>query len=154
MIGQVAPIDHRYAPLAALGTYWVARREVPGLQIVLVDGSLAISDRSRRDLEQIADAAGGDPDVHLLTPEAGLRPQDLNALEQAMAVTLQLAVPRGFGWGLAECQWKARPAVVGRHGQLPEQVGEGDSGMVVGGASEAAGAVVRLLRDPTLAAAL
>ena len=71
-----------------------------------------------------------------------------------MAVALQLAVPRGFGWGLAECQWKARPAVVGRHGQLPEQVGEGDSGMVVGGASEAAGAAVRLLRDPTLAAAL
>ncbi|MBI4499495.1 MAG: hypothetical protein HY689_16530 [Chloroflexi bacterium] len=151
LIGQFSPIDQRYAPMAALGTYWIARRDIPDLQIVLVDPSLVPSERARRDLEQVAQAAAGDPDIHLLTPHAGLGPTELNALERAVAVVLQLAVPCGFGWGLAECQWKGKPAIVGRHGQLPEQVGEGASGLVAEGAPDAAAAVVRLLRDPILA---
>jgi glycosyltransferase involved in cell wall biosynthesis len=71
-----------------------------------------------------------------------------------VSAVLQLAVPRGFGWGLAECQWKGKPAVVGRHGQLPEQIGEGESGFVTEGARAAAAAVTRLLREPVLASTL
>lgn len=154
LIGQFAPIDHRYAPIAALGTYWLARQSVPDLQIVLADSSTSSLERSRRDLEQVADAAGSDPNVHLLTTEVGLGPTELNALKHGVAVVLQLAVPRGFGWGLAECQWHGKPAVVGRHGLLPEQIGEDQSGFVVEGAPNAAAAVVRLLREPLLAATL
>jgi trehalose synthase len=150
-IAQVAPIDHRYAPIAALGTYWLARREVPGLQIVLVESSAASTERARRDLDQVADAAGGDSDVHLLTGQAGLAPADLNAIGRGCAIALQMAVPRGFGWGLAECQWKNRPAVVGQHGQLPEQVGHDEAGFLVEGAPKAAEAVTRLLREPARA---
>ena len=150
-IGQFAPIDHRYAPIAALGAYWIARREVPGLQVLLVENTTAVSSGARRDLDQLADAAGGDPNVHILTSHAGLSPTDLNALERGVGVALQLAVPRGFGWGLAECQWKGKPAVVGRHGQLTEQIGEGESGIVAEGAPAAAAAVVRLLNDRVLA---
>jgi glycosyltransferase involved in cell wall biosynthesis len=61
-------------------------------------------------------------------------------------------VPRGFGWGLAECQWKSKPAVVGRHGLLPQQVGDGLGGYVVDGAPYAAAQLLRLLREPALAA--
>jgi trehalose synthase len=153
-IGQFAPIDHRYAPIAALGAYWIARREVPGLQVLLVENTTATSIAARRDLDQVADAAGGDPDVHILTAQSGLGPTDLNALQRGVSVVLELAVPRGFGWGLAECQFKARPAVVGRHGQLPEQVGEGESGIIAEGAPAAAAAAVRLLKDPLLASTM
>jgi trehalose synthase len=158
-IGQFAPIDHRYAPIAVLGAYWIARREVPGLQVLLVENTAAVSIGARRDLDQVADAAGGDPDVHILTTHAGLSPAELNALQRKVAVALELAVPRGFGWGLAECQWKSRPAVVGRHGQLAEQIGyqspedmslSGKSGIVAEGAPAAAAAVVRLLNDRVL----
>lgn len=146
-IGQFAPIDHRYAPIAALGAYWIARREVAGLQVLLVENTTTVSTAARRDLDQVADAAGGDPDVHILTVHAGLSPTDLNALQRGVSVALQLAVPRGFGWGLAECQWKSKPAVVGRHGQLPEQIGDQESGIVAEGAPPAAAAVVSLLKD-------
>ena len=144
---QFAPIDHRYGPISALGAYWIARREVKGLQIVLAELTASFSERARQALDQVADAAGGDADVYLLTAQAGLSQADLCALEHGTTVALQLAVPRGFGWGLAECQWKGKPSVVGRHGQLPEQVEEGRCGLVATGAPEAAAAVVRLASD-------
>ena len=92
--------------------------------------------------------------VHLLTGLTGLGPTALNALQRTVAVGLQLAVPAGFGWGIAECQWKGRPVIVGRHGFLPEQVGDGASGYLVEGCPDAAAAVVQLLRDPDWAAEL
>ena len=151
LIAQFAPLDPRYAPIAALGAYWIARREVPGLQIALVDFSALQSSRAQADQAQVAAAAGGDPDIHLLTQEDGVGVAELNALQRACAVALQLAVPRGFGWGLAECQWKSKPAVVGRYGLLPEQVRDGRGGFVVDGAPYAAAQLVRLLREPALA---
>jgi trehalose synthase len=154
LIGQFAPIDHRYAPVGALGAYWIARHEVPGLQIVLVDSSLLSTARAQRDLGPVVAAAGDDPDIHVLTPDADLGPAELNALQRAVRVAVQLAVPRGFGWGIAECQWKGKPAIVGRHGELAEQVGGGAAGVVVDGAPFAAQQLVRLLRDPGLAATL
>ncbi|HZS02338.1 MAG TPA: hypothetical protein VFE37_26720 [Chloroflexota bacterium] len=154
LIGQFAPIDQRYAPVGALGAYWIARREVPGLQIVLVDSSLLSTTRAQRDLGPVVAAAGDDPDIHVLTQDAALGPAELNALQRAVRVAVQLAVPRGFGWGIAECQWKGKPAIVGRHGQLPEQVGGGAAGVIVDGAPFAAKQLVRLLREPGLAATM
>ncbi|HEY7063406.1 MAG TPA: hypothetical protein VII06_18145 [Chloroflexota bacterium] len=154
LVGQFAPIDQRYAPVGALGAYWIARRDVPGLQIVLVDSSLLSTTRAQRDLGPVVAAAAGDPDIHVLTPDADLGPAELNALQRAVSVVLQLAVPRGFGWGVAECQWKGKPAIVGRHGQLAAQVGGGTAGFVVDGAPFAARQLVRLLHEPELAAAM
>jgi trehalose synthase len=154
LVGQFAPIDQRYAPIGALGAYWIARREVPGLQVVLVDSSLLSTARSQRDLGQVVDAAGDDPDIHVLTQDADLGPAELNALQRTVSVAMQLAVPRGFGWGIAECQWKGKAAIVGRHGELAEQVGGGVAGVVVDGAPFAARQLVRLLHEPGLAAAM
>jgi trehalose synthase len=157
LIGQFAPIDHRYQPIAALGVYWIARLAIPGLQIVLADSSGVVTERARRDLEQVADAAAGNPDIHLLTPQDGLGPTDFNALQRGVQAVIQLAVPRGFGWGLAECQWKGKPAVVGQHGQLREQVGAEESepsGLVIENPPGAAAAIQQLLQQPAFAATL
>jgi trehalose synthase len=153
-IGQFSPLDQRFAPMAALGTYWIARREIPDLQIVLVDRSVVPSERSRRDLEDVSEAASGDPNIHIVGAHMGLSQEDVNALQRSVAVVLQLGVPFGFGWGVAECQWKHKPAVVGRQGQLPEQSGYGTAGIIADGASDAAAAVIRLFREPETAAAL
>jgi trehalose synthase len=151
LIAQFSPLDPRYAPIAALGAYWIARRDVPGLQVALVDFSALQSSRAQADLAQVAAAAGGDPDIHLLTQEDGVGVDELCALQRGCAVALQLAVPRGFGWGLAECQWKSKPAVVGRHGLLVEQVRDELGGFVVDGAPYAAAQLARLLHEPALA---
>ncbi|MHB8618757.1 MAG: glycosyltransferase family protein [Chloroflexota bacterium] len=167
LVGQFAPIGSRYASIAALGAYWLAREEVPGLQIVLADISSASPEgqalergTALGEAEEVRRAAAGDRDIHVLNAQTGLTPAEINALQREVAVALQMAVPRGFGWGLAECQWKGKPAVVGRHGQLPEQVGEprlnsqAPLGYVVEGAPDAAASLVRILRDRELASGL
>jgi trehalose synthase len=152
ILAQFAPIDHRFAPLGALGTYWLVRRHVPAVQIVLAEVGQTDPERRRSGVDQIAEAAAGDPDIHLITNDVELGPTEINALERACTVALQMAVPRGFGWGLAECLWKERPGIVGQHGELPDQVG--DAGYVVDAAPAARDAVLRLLSDPVRAAQL
>lgn len=154
IVGQFAPIDQRYAPLAALGAYWLARQQIPDLQIVLVDRTLAPIDPARRDLKRVLDAAEEDRNVHIIQGETGIDVTELNALQRSLLAVLQMAVPRGFGWGIAEAQWKRRPALVGPHGQLPEQVDQGAAGFVVESAVDAADAIVRLRNDPARAAAI
>lgn len=73
-------------------------------------------------------------------------------LADLVAVALQMAVPRGFSAGVLECQWKSRPCVVGRYGQLPDQVAHGQAGVVVEGAPEAAGRIIEFVTRPDLAA--
>jgi trehalose synthase len=152
ILGQFAPIDHRFAPLGALGTYWLVRRRRPGVQIVLAEVGLTDPQRRHCGIDQVAEAVAGDADIHLITGDTDLGPTEINALERACTVALQMAVPGGFGWGLAECLWKERPSIAGQHGELPDQVG--DAGFVVDAAPAACDAVLRLLDDPVLAGAL
>jgi trehalose synthase len=153
LLGQFAPIDHRFAPLAALGTYWLARRTVPGLQIVLAETTVSPALRAPEGWRQIQEAAAGDPDIHLFPAAAELGADEVNALQRGCSVALQMAVPRGFGWGVAECQWKRKPAVVGTRGELPDQVANG-SGYVVDAAPVACAHVLELLAEPERAARL
>ncbi|HUZ78897.1 MAG TPA: hypothetical protein VMV93_15050 [Chloroflexota bacterium] len=153
IVGQFAPNGHRYATLAALGAYWLARHDVPGLQLVLADVSAASPETlpsagTPPETAEILRAAARDGDVHLLTPLGGLTATHINALERSVDVALQMAVPRGWSQGLLECQWKGKPAVVGRYGQLAEQAGWGSYGAVVDGAPDAAERIVDLLRQP------
>ncbi len=151
LLGQFAPIDTRFGSVGALGTFRLLRRLVPGVQIVLAEARAPLAFQTRTGLDQIMELAGDDPDVHLLSSDAGLGPTEINALQRACTVALQMAVPSGFGWGLAECQWKAKPAIVGPHGDLPEQVGYGQGGYVADGTPDACEAILRLFGDARLA---
>lgn len=156
IIGQFAPIDQRYAPLTVLGAYWLVRREIPGIQVVLADPMPAFQRHVQRAAGQFDSYVAEDPNIHVLHSDAGMGLTELNALQQAVDIVLQLAVPRGFGWGLAECQWKGKPAVVGDHGRLGEQVVPDDdegtaAGFIANDAPTAAAAILRLLQDRDLA---
>ncbi|MDE3074103.1 MAG: hypothetical protein KGJ86_01625 [Chloroflexota bacterium] len=149
-IGQFSPIGHRYASLATLGTYWLARRRIPDLQLVLADYSASSDEGLDEEAREVVEASSRDPDVHVFTRSSALTMMDLNALERHCAVILQAAVPRGFSRGVLEGHWKGKPAIVGQFGQLPDQVRRG-RGCVVDGAPAAADALVELLSSPKLA---
>lgn len=160
IVGQFAPIGHRYASMAAVGAYWLARQSVPDLQLVLADISVA-SPESRllddqplpSERQEVLSAVGDDPDVHVLSAAEGMSPIEANALQNATTIALQMAMPRGIAIGLLECQWKRKPSVVGRFGQLPEQVGHGRAGAVTEGAPDAADWIRHLIEHPEIAAA-
>ncbi len=81
----------------------------------------------------------------------------VNALQRHADVVTQKSLAEGFGLTVSEALWKARPFVGTRVGGIPDQVTDGEDGLLIddGTDLEAFGdAVVRLLSDDDLAARL
>jgi trehalose synthase len=80
----------------------------------------------------------------------------VNAIQRLAAVVVKKSLQEGFGLGVTEAMWKARPVVASAVGGHLEQVQHRHSGLLVDPGDVAAfgDAIVELLRDPPLAARL
>ena len=78
----------------------------------------------------------------------------VNALQRQAAVIVKKSLQEGFGFGVTEGMWKAKPVVATRVGGHRDQVVHGRTGLLVDDASDLtafAAAIDRLLDDPALA---
>jgi trehalose synthase len=55
----------------------------------------------------------------------------VNALQRRADVIVQKSLVEGFGLTVTEAMWKARPVVAGRVGGIQDQIGDGESGVLV-----------------------
>ena len=81
----------------------------------------------------------------------------VNAIQSLAAVVVKKSLQEGFGLGVTEAMWKARPVVASAVGGHLEQVQHLHSGLLVRDPADVAAfgdAVVELLREPPLAARL
>ncbi len=81
----------------------------------------------------------------------------MNAIQTLAAVVVKKSLQEGFGLGVTEAMWKARPVVVSAVGGHLEQVQHLHSGLLVADPADTGAfgdAIVRLLQDPQLAAKL
>ena len=81
----------------------------------------------------------------------------VNAIQRLAAVVVKKSVQEGFGLGVTEAMWKARPVVASAVGGHLDQVQHRHSGLLVDDPADVAAfgdAIVELLRDPPLAARL
>ena len=97
--------------------------------------------------------------VHLAAlpmADAGENAAIVNAIQRRSDVIVQKSLAEGFGLTVLEGMWKGRPVVASRVGGIQDQVVDGESGLLVDPQNfeEFGAAVVRVLTDPTLAAAL
>jgi trehalose synthase len=79
----------------------------------------------------------------------------VNAIQRRSWVVVQKSIAEGFGLTVAEAMWKARPVVASRCGGIQDQIGDGDSGVLIDDPRDldAFGAAIRgLLADRELAA--
>ena len=67
------------------------------------------------------------------------------------SVVVQKGLRKGFGLWVSDALWKERPCVVAPTGGLPEQVIDGETGIIARTTQEFAEAVSKLLDDPELA---
>ena len=77
----------------------------------------------------------------------------VNALQREAAVIVKKSLQEGFGLGVTEGMWKAKPVVATRVGGHRDQIEHGRSGLLVGDPTDLpafAAAVDRLLADPVL----
>lgn len=154
LITQVSRFDAWKDPLGVLDAYRLVREEIPELQLALA-GSMALDDPEGWEIyEQVSEHAAGDPQIHLYTNLTGVGNVEVNAFQRLSEVVVQKSIREGFGLVVSEALWKQTPVVAGRAGGIPMQMPDGVGGLLVDSVDECASAILKLLRERDLAAAL
>jgi trehalose synthase len=140
MILQVSRYDRFKDPVGVIRAYHIAKRFIPGLQLVLAGGGADDDPEGEMVLREVYAAAEGDQDIHVL-----LLPSDahrtINALQRASDVVLQKSTREGFGLTVTEAMWKGRPVIGGNTGGIRLQVMNHHTGFLV---SSPEGAALRI----------
>lgn len=146
MAVQISRFDRFKDPLGVLRAWEIARKKVPGLQLVLAGGGASDDPEGEAVLKEVRTAANGDPDAHILPlpPDAH---RTINALQRMASVVLQKSTKEGFGLTVSEALWKERPFIGGNVGGIRLQVIEGVTGHLVNTPEGAAFRMQTLLKD-------
>src|SRR6266550_9464373 len=154
VVTQVSRFDPWKDPIGVIDAFRLARKEHPGLQLVMI-GSMAHDDpEGWHYLQATQDHRENDPDIHLLTNFQEVGNLEVNAFQRASTIVLQKSIKEGFGLTVAEAMWKARPVIGGDVGGIRLQIEDGRSGFLVGSVQECAERIVQLLGDGGLRASM
>lgn len=147
LVVQVSRFDRFKDPAGVITAYKLAKRGFPGLQLVLAGGTATDDPEGAEVLEEIREAAGDDPDLHilLLPPDAH---RTINALQRLADVVIQKSTREGFGLTVAEGMWKGRPVIGGNVGGIRIQISDGRTGYLVNSPEGCALRIRQLLADP------
>lgn len=151
IISQVSRFDPWKDPLGVVDVYKRLKRDVPGLQLLMVGAMASDDPEGFRYFELTARRAGEDPNIHLLTNLNGVGNLEVNAFQRASNVALQKSLREGFALTVSEALWKGRPVVATAVGGIPLQVASGQCGYLVTSTRAATMRTRELLCDPTLA---
>jgi trehalose synthase len=151
IVTQVSRFDPWKDPLGVIQAWRMLRESHPRIQLALV-GSMAHDDPEGWDYyNQTVAAAGGDPDIFILSNLNNVGSVEVNAFQVHSAALVQKSIREGFGLTVTEALWKARPMVAGRAGGIVDQIQEGDTGYLVDSVEECAQALQAILDDPPAA---
>jgi trehalose synthase len=150
MITQVSRFDPWKDPRGVIDAYREVTKEFPQVQLALV-GSMATDDPEGWEFfNDTVEYARGDPDIKILNNLNNVGAIEVNAFQSQSDVLIQKSTREGFGLTVSEALWKVRPMVAGNVGGIPLQVHDGETGYLVGSASECADRVKEILREPEL----
>lgn len=131
-----------------LRAYHLVKRHVD-CRLVLAGWGATDNPEGTAVLAQVREAAGNDPDVHVLVlpPDAELQ---MNALQRAATVLVHKPLVEDFGLIVAEAMWKGKPVVASLVGGIPAQIIPEVTGFGVTSVEGAAFRIRQLLEDPDL----
>ena len=148
ILTQVSRFDPWKDPIGVIDAYRLARKECPGLQLLLI-GSMAHDDPEGWHYLEVTDAyRQGDPDIFLLSNLQQVGNLEVNAFQRASAVVVQKSLREGFGLVVSEAMWKEVPVVGGNVGGIRLQIEDGVNGFLVDSVEACAERIVQLLSDP------
>jgi trehalose synthase len=149
---QVSRFDRFKDPVGVVAAYRLVKKS-HDCRLVLAGGTATDDPEGAEVLSEVQEAAGTDPDVHilLLPPTANL---EINALQRAATIVYQKSTREGFGLTVAEALWKGKPVIGGETGGITVQLIPGVTGFTVNSPEGAAFYTRRLLNDPELMAVL
>ncbi len=144
---QVSRFDRFKDPTGVIRACRMAKRFLPGLQLVLAGGTATDDPEGAAVLEEVRLASEGEGDIHvlLLPPDAH---RTVNALQRLADVVMQKSTREGFGLTVTEAMWKGKPVIGGNTGGIRLQVIDHHTGFRVSTPEGAALRLRYLLRQP------
>ena len=148
LVSQISRFDPWKDPLGVIEAWRLLRSRHPEVQLGLV-GSMAHDDPEGWDYyNQTVAAAGGDPDIFILSNLNNVGSVEVNAFQVHSAALIQKSIREGFGLTVTEGLWKSRPMVAGRAGGIVDQIQDGETGFLVDSVAECAEALHSILGQP------
>ena len=146
---QVSRYDWFKDPVGVIEAYKLTKKYLP-VQLVLAGGTADDDPEGAEVLSAVREAAGNDPDIHvlLLPPDAH---RTINALQRSADIVLQKSTREGFGLTVTEALWKGKPVIGGNTGGITLQVVDYHTGFLVNTPEGAAFRLRYLLTRPHLA---
>jgi len=130
MLLQVSRYDRFKDPLGVIAAYRLAKRFVPGVQLVLAGGGASDDPEGAVVLNEVRAAAAEDPDIHVLLLPADAH-RTINALQRTSDIIIQKSIREGFGLTVTEGMWKQKPIIGGDTGGIRIQVTNHHTGFLV-----------------------
>ncbi|MBT0653439.1 glycosyltransferase [Geomobilimonas luticola] len=129
LVVQISRFDRFKDPIGVIEAYRLVRRVIP-VQLVLAGGGATDDPEGKAMLNDVLEAAAGDPDIHvlLLPPDAH---RTINALQRLADVVIQKSTREGFGLTVTEGLWKGKPVIGGDVGGIRSQVVNYHTGFLV-----------------------
>lgn len=146
MILQVSRFDRFKDPLGVIQAYQLATEFVPSLQLVLAGGGAVDDPEGEVVLKEVREAAGDDPDIHVLS-SGHYSERTINALQTGADIVLQKSLREGFGLTVTEAMWKGKPVIGGNTGGIRLQIVNHRTGFLVDTPEGAAMRIRYLLFD-------
>jgi len=129
LLVQISRFDRFKDPVGVVAAYRMVRKVAP-VQLVLAGGAATDDPEGKDILDNVLEAAGNDPDIHVL-----LLPHDshktVNALQRLATIILQKSTREGFGLTVTEGMWKGKPVIGGDVGGIRLQVVNHHTGFLV-----------------------
>jgi trehalose synthase len=149
ILTQVSRFDRLKDPVGVIQAYRKVRK-YDDCQLVLAGGSATDDPEGEQVLAEVREAAGKDPDVHILNlpPWSNL---EINALQRGSTIVIQKSLREGFGLTVSEALLKKRPVVASAVGGIPAQVIHKMTGLLAHSVDGAAYQIRFLLSNPGFA---
>jgi len=147
---QVSRFDRFKDPIGVINAYRIVKKQIDCC-LVLAGGGATDDPEGTEVLSEVKEAAGRDPDIHVLElpPDAFL---EINALQRAADIVIQKSIREGFGLTVTEAMWKGKPVIGGAAGGIKVQIIPNVTGYTVHSTEGAAFRIRYLLNNPQLIA--
>jgi trehalose synthase len=129
LLVQISRFDRFKDPVGVVQAYHLVRTVLP-VQLVLAGGGATDDPEGAEILDEVREAAGNDPDIHilLLPPDAH---RTVNALQRLADIIIQKSTREGFGLTVTEGLWKGKPVIGGDVGGIHLQVMNHQTGYLI-----------------------
>jgi trehalose synthase len=129
LLVQISRFDRFKDPVGVIQAYRLVRKVLP-VQLVLAGGGATDDPEGSEILDEVKEAAGDDPDVHVLLLPADAH-RTINALQRLADIVIQKSTREGFGLTVTEGLWKGKPVIGGDVGGIQLQVTNDYTGYLV-----------------------